>query len=96
MSEIAKIEGVDYVYDSDNWEVTHEVEDIDMLTDDGPTDNIVTVETLISGPTYYAFRARFGSTRIFTTYEECKAASDAALVAENAADDPATPEPPHA
>lgn len=84
MSEITKLEGVDYVYDSDNWEVTHEVGDLDMLTDDGPTDNIITVETLIGGPTYYAFRARAGQTRIFTTYEECKAASDAALASESA------------
>ena len=86
MSEITKIEGVDYVYDSDNWEVTHEVGDLDYLTDDGPTDNIVTVETLIRGPTYYAFRARSGPTRIFTTFDEAKAASDAAFAEENADD----------
>lgn len=72
MSEIAKIEGVDHVYGED-WEVTYSVDDLDMLTDD--TDEVVTVYTLVEGPVYYAFRARRGLTRIFTTFEEAETAA---------------------
>lgn len=51
--------GVDYAYNADDWETTYDVSDqcfVDEALEDAGRDAVMTVSTLIAGPTLYAVR----------------------------------------
>lgn len=86
LTDLGKL-GVDYFYNPDDWEVTHDVTDqwaVDEWLDDAPRTAVIELATLVQGPKAYAVHMPIEydedgnpcdwEARYFPTPEEARAA----------------------